>query len=239
MLSLYRLIDTHLVKAEEKHRLNEQDVEANKQRMLDSMAGFTGRVQVNFDLLKRVMSTRGGGASIRVSGTVIGLEGMRETLNSLVDEIDIQLSRRREDLETGRSAKEGERAFNDRLREMIRSEFYRAAFRAPESGEASGPRVFFSHPQIGGGRDIPLSRDVSTGQYNALTLLILVKLADFSMRRDARNEFDGLAITRAKRLSSARTVMIDGLFSNLSDKKMIRELRWTPSVGQPEGAVKL
>ena len=70
-------------------------------------------------------------------------------------------------------------------------------------------------------------------------LLILVKLADFSMRRDARNEFDGLAITRAKRLSSARTVMIDGLFSNLSDKKMIRELRWTPSVGQPEGAVKL
>lgn len=223
VLSLYRLIDAHLVKAEEKHGLNEQDVEANKQRMLDSMAGFTGSAQDNFDLLKRVMSTRGGGASIRVSGTVIGLEGMRETLNSLVDEIDIQLSRRREDLETGRGAKEGERAFNDRLREMIRSEFYRAAFRAPESGEASGPRVFFSHPQIGGGRDIPLSRDVSTGQYNALTLLILVKLADFSMRRDARNEFDGLAITRAKRLSSARTVMIDGLFSNLSDKKMIRE----------------
>ncbi|ROT94725.1 hypothetical protein EB809_18790 [Marinobacter sp. R17] len=223
VLDLYRLIDSHLVKAEEKHRLNEQDVEANKQRMLDSMAGFTGNAQDNFDLLKRVMSTRGGGASIKVSGTVIGAEGMRETLNSLVDEIDTQLSRRREDLESGRGAKESEHAFSERLREMIRSEFYRAAFRAPEATDSSGPRVYFNHPQIGGGRDIPLSRDVSTGQYNALTLLILVKLADFSMRRDARNEFDGLAITRAKRLLSARTVMIDGLFSNLSDKKMIRE----------------
>ena len=223
ILSLHRLIEDHLVKAENKHRLSKQDVEINRQRMLDSMAGFTGNAQDNFDLLKRAMSSRNGGASIKVSGTVIGVEGMKATLESLVDEIDTQFNRRQEDRASERVVRESDQAFNERLRKMIRSEFYRAAFRAPESSDASGPRVFFNHPQIGGGRDIPLSKDVSTGQYNALMLLILVKLADFSMRRDARNEYNEVAMTRAKKLPSARTVMIDGLFSNLSNKKMIRE----------------
>ncbi len=223
VLNLHRIIEEHLLKAEHKHEFNQKDVEENKQRMLASMAGFTDNVQENFDLLKRVMSTRGGGASIKISGTVIGTEGMRDKLDKLIEEIDTQLSRRREDLDTRRIAKESEQAFHDRLRDTIRSDFYRTAFRAPESSNASGPRVSFNHPQIGGGRDIPLSKEVSTGQFNALTLLILVKLADFSMRRDARNDYDGMTISRAKRVSSARTVMIDGLFSNLSDKKMIRE----------------
>ena len=106
---------------------------------------------------------------------------------------------------------------------MIRSEFYRAAFRAKENSNDVGPRIFFNHPQIGGGRDLPLSKDVSTGQFNALTLLILAKLADFSMRRDARNEYEGIAISRVKRMAAARTVMIDGMFSNLSNRKMIRD----------------
>lgn len=223
VLNLYRIIEEHLLKAERKQELNQKDVEENKQRMLASMAGFTDNIQDNFDLLKKVMASRGGGASIKISGSVIGIEGMRDKLDNLVEEIDTQLSRRREDLGAGRIAKESEQEFHEGLRAMIRSEFYRAAFRAPEASNASGPTVAFNHPQIGGGRDIPLSKEVSTGQFNALSLLILVKLADYSMRRDARNEYDGLSLSRAKRLSSARTVMIDGLFSNLSDKKMIRD----------------
>lgn len=223
VLDLHRIIEDHLLSAERKQELNQQDVKNNKERMLVSMAGFTDNVQDNFTLLTQTMSTGGGGASIKIKGEVINTKHIKEKLESLVADIDTELKRRKEDQEKGRVSKEGDQAFNDRLKHMIRSEFYRAAFRAKENSNDVGPRVFFNHPQIGGGRDIPLSKDVSTGQFNALTLLILVKLADFSMRRDARNEYEGIAISRVKRIAAARTVMIDGLFSNLSDRKMIRD----------------
>lgn len=223
VLDLHRIIEDHLLRAEKKQELNQQDVRDNKQRMLNSMAGFTDNVQDNFTLLKRTMGARGAGASIKIKGNVIDTKDIKEKLEGLVGDIDTELVRRKEDQEKGRGAKESEQAFNDRLKHMIRSEFYRAAFRANENSNDVGPRVYFNHPQIGGGRDIPLSKNVSTGQFNALTLLILVKLADFSMRRDALNEYTGIAISRAKRIAAARTVMIDGLFSNLSDRKMIRD----------------
>lgn len=227
VLDLHRIIEDHLLSAERKQELNQQDVNSNKERMLASMAGFTDNVQDNFTLLKKTMSTSGGGASIKIKGDVIDTNHIKEKLDSLVEDIDTELKRRKKDQqkdqEKGRVSKESDQAFNDRLKHMIRSEFYRAAFRAKENSNDVGPRIFFNHPQIGGGRDLPLSKDVSTGQFNALTLLILVKLADFSMRRDARNEYEGIAISRVKRMAAARTVMIDGMFSNLSDRKMIRD----------------
>jgi hypothetical protein len=223
VLTLHALIESHLIKAEAKYKLNEADVEGAKRRMLKSMAGFTISAKENFALLKTTMSSGGNGASIKISGKVIDADDMKETLNKIIQRIERELSRRQEDIETATTSKESDQAFEDRLRSIIRSDFYRSAFRGDKEGDSSGPRLEFSHPQIGGGRFIHLSRDLSTGQFNALTLLILVKLADYSMRRETRNEYNGLSVPRSKQLLTARTVMIDGLFSNLSDKKMIRD----------------
>jgi len=53
-------------------------------------------------------------------------------------------------------------------------------------------------------------------------LMLLIKLADFAIARDERMS---LATAGRKRggLQQNRVVMIDGLFSNLSDPKLIRE----------------
>jgi hypothetical protein len=63
---------------------------------------------------------------------------------------------------------------------------------------------------------------ISTGQMTAISLLLMTKLADFSIRRDEADALPGQR-RRRRNAHNSRVVIIDGLFSNVSDRQLIRE----------------
>lgn len=221
---LYLHFERFLLSTEALHRKSEADVIAARQHLITSITGFTDSLEENFRLLKRVLDRRDskGAAGLRVEGELIERGAVRDEIDSVIKEIDRALRRRQEDQAAGRRI-DSEAEFNQNLKLQIRSSFYRTVFRAPKDSNASGPTVTFQHPQIAGGRSQRLSVALSTGQGNALALLVLTKLADFTLHRDALADADQLSNKRRLRASSTRVVIIDGLFSNLSNKKMIRD----------------
>ena len=86
-------------------------------------------------------------------------------------------------------------------------------------------KIAVQHNSIGG-RPFPFDREgVSEGQYAALELLWTVKLAEFAFKRDALEKGSALGLSpilRRKAENAAQGILIiDGLFSNLSDESLI------------------
>lgn len=222
---LTRRYESYLHEEEGRSTKLAADVAAERERMQSSVMEFTDALQDNFDTLKRVLrrTTHAGGAQILIDGELVSRERLQKELVDIIQHIGIVEGRREDDAERGVHL-EKEDAYMDRLKTEIRNSFYRAVFRAPPGSNATGPTIAFAHPRIGAGRRIRLTRrGVSTGQHNALALMILTKMADFTTSRDRNKAGAGLRRRRSGKSSGARMVMIDGLFSNLSNRRLIRE----------------
>ena len=220
---LYRHFEHYLLQAEELQKRSETDLEKARERLVESISGFTDSLEDNFKLLKTTLGRRDseGAAGLRIAGELIDRHAVRNEIDAVIKVIDLQQRRRDEDKATGK-IKGSDAEFEEQLKQEVRSTFYRTVFRAPPDSNASGPTVTFQHPEIAGGRPVRLTPSLSTGQGNALALLIMTKLADFALHRDALADAGNLDSRRRIKPSATRVVMIDGLFSNLSDKRMIR-----------------
>lgn len=119
---------------------------------------------------------------------------------------------------------EGQRDYDERMRNEVRGIFYRAVFTGvgDTEQERKAPRIYIIHPHIGGGQRKRLDKRISTGQRNALGLLLMTKMADFAISRDERLELADTGRRKAA-VHQTRVVMIDGLFSNVSNRRLIRE----------------
>lgn len=223
VIDVCRSVELHLLKAELLYNQSKEDAAAAEQRMIATITEFTTRLQDNFDELKRVLSRRGSTneATLTISGTLVDEAEIKEQVDFLVKTVDTEERHRREKVEQKSNA-ESDDDFSDRLKDTIRNGFYRAVFRAPADGKASGPTIVFQHPEIADGRSIRLTRQFSTGQANALALFILTKMADFALHRDSMHDSSGFESRTRIKPSTTRVVIIDGLFSNLSNKQMIR-----------------
>ncbi|MFJ2458087.1 hypothetical protein ACIOVC_05995 [Pseudomonas neuropathica] len=220
---LYRHFENYLLNMERLHGQSEVDLQDARERLIASISGFTDSLGENFKLLKTVLDRRdtGGVAGLHIAGELIDHNAVREEIDAVVRELDRQQRRRDEDKAAGKTTS-SEAEFEETLKQEIRATFYRTVFRAPKDSDATGPTVTFQHPEIASGRPVRLTPKLSTGQGNALALLILTKLADFTLHRDALADAGSIDTRRRIKPSATRVVMIDGLFSNLSDKKMIR-----------------
>lgn len=220
---LHHHFEQYLIQAEELQARSESDLQKARERLVESISGFTDSLDDNFRLLKSALSRRDseGAAGLRIAGELIDRHSVRNEIDAVIKVIDLQQRRRDEDKASGK-VKGSDAEFEEQLKQEVRSTFYRTVFRAPPDSNASGPTVTFQHPEIAGGRPVRLTPSLSTGQGNALALLIMTKLADFALHRDALADAGNLDSRRRIKPSATRVVMIDGLFSNLSDKRMIR-----------------
>ncbi|MFJ2689431.1 hypothetical protein [Pseudomonas sp. NPDC087336] len=220
---LYRHFENYLLNMERLHGQSEVDLQEARERLVASISGFTDGLGENFKLLKTVLDRRdtGGIAGLHIAGELIDRNAVSEEIDAVVRELDRQQRRRDEDKAAGKTMG-SDTEFEETLKQDIRATFYRTVFRAPKDSDATGPTVTFQHPEIASGRPVRLTPKLSTGQGNALALLILTKLADFTLHRDALADAGSIDTRRRIKPSATRVVMIDGLFSNLSDKKMIR-----------------
>lgn len=225
---LHRLIESYLLKAEDAHQKATEDVEAAKDRLSDTIEAFSSRVADNFKLLQKSMGRQGpNSAGITIRATIADGISIRSKIQEVITAIRSAESARADQTASGRE-RESQREYDERLKAEIRDQFYRGVIGAPEGLATSGPIIEMNHPGISGGRTMRMSGEFSTGQANAIALLILVRLADYTLRRDAAASLSDFGYGKA-RPSGSRVVMIDGLFSNLSNKEMVRH-----SLGVPD-----
>ncbi|KRD79725.1 hypothetical protein [Lysobacter sp. Root983] len=196
------------------------DVERHRERMHVSMSGFTGQIRENFRLLKRMLKPTSdmGAAGLHIEADVVDSEQIDAAARQVVEVIreDLELRESRFNRGASTSVTE-EKKRKQALRERIGKEFYRAVFVGAAKSE-SGPAVKLEHPSIAGGRPERLTDKLSTGQKNAVFLMVLIKLADFAQARDEQRDGGGVR----RRVRPSRVLMVDGLFSNLSKPGLIQ-----------------
>jgi hypothetical protein len=220
---IFNAYEKHFARQANLYEQAKQDIEDQRTKLSESLEAFTLNVGDNFRLLKSCLkpSSDGTDAGFEIEADVIERHGIRVAVEKVIALIKVH-EEQRTDRMARQADTEGQKEYERRIKEEIRRIFYRAVFIGAGAKEsASSPRIYLRHPRIGGGRRLRLDRKVSTGQANALALLLLTKIADYAISRDER----ALLATAGRRrgsIHSTRVVMIDGLFSNVSNRRLIR-----------------
>ncbi|QJQ94051.1 MULTISPECIES: hypothetical protein [Halomonadaceae] len=170
----------------------------------------------NLDILKRVARRSGeGGAFFEVKASLISDSDVRDLIQLLLADIDEHMvaQRRRQQQEGGNASTDARRRDDDLLRQ-IRRRIYRGLFR--------DVAIRLRHDAIRPhGRLFSLNEDMSEGQREAVSLMWLVKLSEFAIERELR-ELPGSHRRRA-RTSRESVILLDGLFSKLSHRRLIQD----------------
>jgi len=220
---IFSAFEQHLARQSDLYEQAKEDIEDQRTKLSESLEAFTLNVSDNFRLLKGCLkpSADGTDAGFEIEADVIERHGIRAAVDKVIALIKMH-EEQRSDRMAKQADSESQKEFERRVKDEIRRIFYRAVFTGAGAREsADAPHIYLRHPRIGSGRKLRLDRKVSTGQANALALLLLTKMADYAISRDER----ALLATAGRRrgsLHSTRVVMIDGLFSNVSNRRLIR-----------------
>ncbi|SDL80465.1 hypothetical protein SAMN05661010_02610 [Modicisalibacter muralis] len=175
----------------------------------------------NLDILKRVAKRSGtrhdgeSGAFFEVKASLIGDDSVRELIQQLLADIDEhQAAQRRRMQHEGVNTGSDQRRKDEELTRQIRRRIYRGLFRDVS--------IRLRHDAIRPhGRLFSLNEDMSEGQREAVSLMWLVKLSEFAIERELR-ELPGTHKRRA-RASRESVILLDGLFSKLSHRRLIQD----------------
>lgn len=179
--------------------------EANKDS-INQLSGLIRIAQDNLAILEKVMGRYPGGRFF-VSAQIAGEERIREILSDLKDEV----VRANGELETtGRTLRRGdETSIKKILRDtLIDRVFMETAVGFINGGIWSGKRSLVTHK-------------LSTGQKIALEFMWIVRQAEYEIDRGLR-ELTSKQAAKSRALTN-RVIMIDGIFSTLSDRSIIKE----------------
>ncbi|MDO8607034.1 MAG: hypothetical protein Q7R40_10890 [Phaeospirillum sp.] len=148
--------------------------------------------------------------------TIVDAKEWERILVDVLDKIEGIEQKAEEDLSKKKGAAQEELHRAD-IRAQIADVLYPRLF--PEA------RIYVRHKAIGGDGRFPFDSGVSQGEFASLELLWTVKLAEFAFKRDAIECGSALSLTQAQRRQAEKSaqgvLIIDGLFSNLSDDDLI------------------
>jgi hypothetical protein len=217
----------HLEKQWQDHNALSQQahetLEERRRELATTLKNMTIRLQSNFEAMRKAMNwnTEAESGTLDEAGiqirALIHSESQTEALLSeIVDMIESDEQHREKEIEAGRSdIIPSQDRHDETLKEKIRLRFYRGMFSEPE--------VRIRHPELRAGESYRLDDEISTGQQNAVMLMLLLKLADFAIERDIRLQVKDARGRRLARTLAQKVVIIDGLFSNLSNRELIKE----------------
>lgn len=141
-------------------------------------------------------------------------EGAYKLIKELMVSIEVEEKRRKEDLDRNMHL-ETDEVYKEKINSMIRDQIYRRIFIKPV--------VKFSNERIRPKGEYDFDTDLSDGEKAALSLMWAVRLAEFAIEREARNLNSATARKKARNRSE-NILIIDGLFSNLSDPSLIESV---------------
>jgi hypothetical protein len=198
-----------------------EDVKNQKQTLANNMVLLTNTLKENLKLMKSSLGKGSGQAGFILDSNVISDEQIQGQIDKMITSVRIEEERFQSDLiNADRLVSKTESQHIAQLQEKLKLEFNRSVFVGSDDKNNNLPSIKVIHPRLTADRLVPLSEMFSVGQKAAIGLLLLVKLAAFNSERVNNTS----TVNRAKRsLIADKVVLIDGLFSNLSDRKMIND----------------
>ena len=210
-ITLQSQLQQHLSRVEQLKESQGQVEAGLQERLSRIIADAAGNLQI----LKRVARNQGSdeGAHFDIQAEVIDDTAIQEMVATLLSEIDThqEVSRKRQQQNPESYSEEKQQK---ELQELIRRRIYRSLFR--------NIAIRLRHSAIRAhGRLFSLNEQMSEGQREAVSLMWLVKLSEFAIERDMRM----VASPKRKREQASResVIILDGLFSKLSHKKLIED----------------
>ncbi|MHB8254222.1 MAG: hypothetical protein ACYDEV_11105 [Acidiferrobacter sp.] len=182
------------------------------------LGNFTRRLPSNFDAMRKAfrpgrdpVSGAIATAGFEIEARIADMKDVRRVLTGIVDRVE-----RSEKTRDGLTDDEGMRARYDKdMRRQIREEFYRNVI--------VDPKIKICVPSISL-KSLALEKNMlSSGQGVAMTLLWIVKMADYVTERELSRQSVSAAARKKLRAHRTQFVIIDGAFSHLSDKRLITD----------------
>lgn len=165
-------------------------------------------------ILKRVMKTNHSKkhvVELYIDAEVASKEQIGKIVERVMLIVSTAIENRNRNIEN-KVPVENEKDYKNRLKKDMSDSIYRDIFK--------NPTVKFVHSHIRtNGKKYSIGEDLSEGQKTAMSLVLTIKLVEFAIEREARK----LAPTQAGKAikSSESLLIIDGLFSNMSDPELI------------------
>ncbi|GHB29516.1 hypothetical protein [Salinicola rhizosphaerae] len=204
-------LDEHRARVGRLHTSREQIEDTLVERLSSIIIDAAG----NLEILRRVAQRASdGGAYFEVKAALIADDDVRELIQQLLADIDAHLAVQRRRIEQAGDKAQARGGSDDELTRQIRRRIYRGLFR--------DVTIRIKHEAIRPhGRLFSLNEDMSEGQREAVSLMWLVKLSEFAIERELR-ELPGAQKRRA-RVSRESVILLDGLFSKLSHRRLIQD----------------
>ncbi|SCU76040.1 hypothetical protein CNECB9_270001 [Cupriavidus necator] len=177
---------------------------------LSQLAGLIRIAHDNLEALERVMARYPDGRFF-ISADIVSVERIAEILDDLKEEVERVSRESRE--RKGESARSRRTQDETRVKQILRDSLIERVF--------LGTQVSFVNAGIHGGRRQPVMATLSTGQKIALEFMWIVRQAEYEIERGMRELSARQAARSRARLH--RVIFIDGIFSTLSDRSIIRE----------------
>lgn len=173
---------------------------------LGQLASLIRLAQTNLNTLDKVMARYPGGRFF-VTAQIAAEDRIKEILLDLKEEVE----RIHRDADADRKLLA--RSDDTRVKQLLRDTLIDRVFQEPA--------VDFVNAGIWGGKRNSVTKRLSTGQMVALEFMWIVRQAEFEIERgltDLTNKQAAKSRTRTNRV-----ILIDGIFSSLSDRRLIKE----------------
>jgi hypothetical protein len=159
-------------------------------------------------------------STFEVKAEIISEEGIAEVMQGVLDHVEKKERQKLQDKDdSGFYSDDESSSKNSRQTTLneIRDHVYRRIF--------TNVDVKVVHPQMRAGRPFRYGETLSQGQRTAVGLMLMSKMAQYSMERDAVSLMGSLSASRRKKaMARSQSIMVfDGLFSNLSNRAIIKE----------------
>lgn len=197
----------HSIDKDREAALKSRDVATQAhEAALEHLANLMQLAETNIKTLDKVMARYPGGRFF-VSAGIVAPDRMREILQDLKHEV-AHLNR-----EASNAKRSPTRDSDRRIKQMLRDALIDRIF--------VEPTVEFTNSGIWNGARRLMSSKMSTGEKVALQFMWIIRQAEFEIDRGLID----LSREQAKKSRSRqnRMILIDGIFSSLSDRHMIKE----------------
>lgn len=212
--ALYEGILDQLSKSKDMLQKFESSERKSRQLVTSRLAHLIDYAALDLKILRSVVgSNRGQHTSyFNVEAEVLDRAGIQRLMDSIVEEVDIRERQRRERENKGASSDDAD-DYHESLRSLIRNKLYQTIF--------SQPTITYVNTSIrGAGDEHEFNENLSQGQKAALSLMWAIRLAEFAIEREAKRLSSRRSQHKAREMS-VNIMLVDGLFSNLSNRELI------------------
>lgn len=204
LTSLFASLKDSIEKDKQAALLTRESAEAAHQTAIDALARLIGNAESNLATMDKVMKRYPKGRFF-IKAEVVGEDRIKEILTDLKDEVARQFRA------SGTSVVK--RSDEGTIKARLKSTLIKRVFLQPS--------VEFVNAAIWNGQRDVLKESQSTGQKVALQFMWIVRQAEFEIERRLLDM--GRSQAKKERSSANRLIIIDGIFSSLSNRKLIKE----------------